>query len=210
MNTFASRVAIVTGASSGIGQAVARRLAREGAHVVAMARRADRLSELAAEFPNITAAPCDLVDHRALSTQVDQTIERHSKIDILVNNAGFSYYQRLEECTFEAWRETQAVNIEAMFVLTKLVAPHMRQNGYGRIVNVSSTQAIAAEASVGAYAASKGAINAWSRSLAVDLAPPWDSRERSGPWLYPYRNEHRRRGRRNDVGELSGVVHTAA
>jgi 3-oxoacyl-[acyl-carrier protein] reductase len=171
MNTFSNRVAIVTGASSGIGQATARRLAREGAHVVAMARRGDRLRELADEFPSITPAPCDVVDHAALATHVEQTIERHGKIDILVNNAGFSYYQRLEECTLETWRETQGVNIEAMFVLTKMVAPRMKDEGYGRIVNVSSTQAIAAEASVGAYAASKGAINAWSRSLAVDLAP---------------------------------------
>jgi NAD(P)-dependent dehydrogenase (short-subunit alcohol dehydrogenase family) len=171
MQNFANRVAIVTGASSGIGQATARRLACEGAHVVAMARRADRLQELADEFPNISAAPCDVVDHAALATHVEQAVQQHGKIDILVNNAGFSYYQRLEECTLEAWRETQAVNMEAMFVLTKLVAPHMMTQQYGRIVNVSSTQSIAAEASVGAYAASKGAINAWSRALAVDLAP---------------------------------------
>ena len=70
----------------------------------------------------------------------------------------------------EHWRHTQAVNLEAMYVLAKLVAPHMIARQYGRIVNISSVQAIAAEGNIGAYAASKGAINAWSRSLAVDLA----------------------------------------
>ena len=95
---------------------------------------------------------------------------RHGGIDILVNNAGFSYYERHAESSLEHWRQTQAVNIEAMYVLAKLVTPHMIERRYGRIVNVSSTQSIASEAIVGAYAASKGAINAWSRALAVDLA----------------------------------------
>lgn len=171
MKRFENRVAIVTGASSGIGQATARRLAREGATVVAMARRADRLADLAAEFPSIRPAACNVVDHEALAAHVEQTVADLGKIDILVNNAGFSYYERLDECSLESWRETLAVNLESMFVLTKLVASHMRRQKYGRVVNISSTQSIAAEGSVGAYAASKGAINAWSRALAVDLAP---------------------------------------
>lgn len=171
MNIFANRVAIVTGASSGIGQATARQLASQGAQVVAMARRVDRLQALAQEFPTIWPAPCDVADHAAVAAQVERVAEKYGNVDILVNNAGFSYYQRLEECTLEEWRQTQAVNVEAMFVLTKLVVPLMVKQQYGRIVNVSSVQAISAEATVGAYAASKGAINAWSRSLAVDLAP---------------------------------------
>jgi NAD(P)-dependent dehydrogenase (short-subunit alcohol dehydrogenase family) len=170
VSCFQDRVAIVTGASSGIGRATAVRLASEGATVIAMARRAERLAELQAEFPTIRAAPCDLIDHEAVAAHVDRTISEHGRIDILVNNAGFSYYERITECSLEHWRETQSVNIEAMFALTKLVVPHMIERKYGRIVNVSSTQAIAAEPTVGAYAASKGAINAWSRALAVDLA----------------------------------------
>lgn len=170
MNALENRVAIVTGASSGIGWATAKRLAREGAHVIAMARRADRLEQLSREFPTIHPAPCDVTDHDTLREHVQQTVAKHGQIDILVNNAGFSYYERMDECTLEHWRQTQAVNIEAMFLLTKLVTPSMVERRYGRIVNVSSTQAIAAESTVGAYAASKGAINAWSRALAVDLA----------------------------------------
>lgn len=170
MSASDQRVAIVTGASSGIGQAAAERLARDGATVIAIARRRDRLEELQARFPNIEPAPCDVTDHAALERIVDQTVLKFGRVDVLVNNAGFSYYERLVDSTLDHWRETQAVNLEAMFVLTKLVVPHMIARQYGRIVNVSSVQALASEPVVGAYAASKGAINAWSRSLAVDLA----------------------------------------
>lgn len=163
-------MAIVTGASSGIGQAAAERLARDGVTVVAIARRRDRLEELQARTPNIEPAPCDVTDHAALERIVDQTVLKFGRIDVLVNNAGFSYYERLVDSTLDHWRKTQAVNLEAMFVLAKLAVPHMIARRYGRIVNVSSVQALASEPAVGAYAASKGAINAWSRSLAVDLA----------------------------------------
>ncbi|MEW6749672.1 MAG: SDR family oxidoreductase [Candidatus Latescibacterota bacterium] len=164
------RVALVTGASSGIGRATAARFAREGAVVVALARRQGRLDELHAEHPTVEPFPCDVTDHEALARSVAQTVERHGRVDILVNNAGMSYYKRLQESALEEWRHTMAVNLEAMYVLAKLVVPHMVGQGYGRIVNVSSIQSFATEAVVGAYAATKGAIGAWSRSLAVDLA----------------------------------------
>lgn len=170
MQDFTGKVAIVTGASSGIGHATARRLASRGAAVVAIARRAERLDALRAEFPSIVPAACDVTNHDALAEIVGTTVQRLGQIDALVNNAGFSYYERLAESSLEHWRETMAVNVESMFVLAKLVAPHMIERRYGRMVNVSSVQAQAAEPVVGAYAASKGAINAWSRSLAVDLA----------------------------------------
>ena len=164
------RVAIVTGASSGIGKATAERFSQEGATVIAVARRVERLAELHDQFASIVPAQCDMADHDGLARIVKQTIADHKKIDLLVNNAGFTYNQRHIDSTLDEWRETQAVNVEAMYVLAKFVVPAMIQQKYGRIVNVSSTQSIASEPFVGAYAASKGAINAWSRSLAVDLA----------------------------------------
>jgi len=168
--SFTDQVAIVTGASSGIGRAVAQRFADEGATVIAIARRAERLVALKQQNPSIVAAPCDVADHKKLEEQIQRTISQHGRIDVLVNNAGFSYYERHTDSTLDHWRETQAINVEAMYVLAKLVVPQMIEQQYGRIVNVSSTQSIASEPIVGAYAASKGAINAWSRSLAVDLA----------------------------------------
>lgn len=170
MNALADRVAIVTGAGSGIGRATAIRFAREGAFVYAIDRREDLLLELQNESRSIKGITCDVTNHAQLKSSVDLVIGEKDKIDVLVNNAGFSYYERHQESSLDHWRETQAVNIEAMYVLAKFVVPFMVERGYGRIVNVSSVQAIAAEAVVGAYAASKGAINAWSRALAVDLA----------------------------------------
>ncbi len=170
MSALEGRIAVVTGASSGIGRAAARKLANQGATVVAIARRASRLEELQKEIPTIRAAPADVADHDALARIIDDAAREFQKIDILVNCAGFSYYERLADSTLEHWRTTQAVNVEAMYALTRLVVPLMVNQRYGRIVNVSSVQAIAAEPTVGAYAASKGAIDAWSRSLAVDLA----------------------------------------
>jgi NAD(P)-dependent dehydrogenase (short-subunit alcohol dehydrogenase family) len=170
MGALDNRIAIVTGASSGIGRATALRFANEGAIVIALARRAERLEELARANSRIEGFACDVRDHAALASCVGQCAARHGAVDILVNNAGFSYYERHIESSLDHWRETQAVNVEAMYMLAKLVAPHMIERRYGRMVNVSSTQSIAAEAAVGAYAASKGAINAWSRALAVDLA----------------------------------------
>ncbi len=170
MGLLTDRVAIVTGATSGIGQATARRFAKEEAAVYALGRRAERLDALHREFANIAPMPCDITDHARLEEYTRQIGESRGQIDILVNNAGFSYYERHLDSSLEHWRQTQAVNIEAMYVLSKLVVPWMMAGRYGRIVNVSSIQARAAERSVGAYAASKGAIDAWSRSLAVDLA----------------------------------------
>lgn len=170
MESLKNRLAIVTGASSGIGQATAIRLAEEGAKVIAMARRTDRLSSLASQYPLIEPYTCDVTAHDSLKECVSHTINKHGKIDILVNNAGFSYYERHVDSTLEHWRYTMAVNLESMYVLAKLVVPHMIQKKYGRIVNISSVQAIASEPVVGAYAATKGAINAWSRTLSVDLA----------------------------------------
>ncbi|MFW6039352.1 MAG: SDR family NAD(P)-dependent oxidoreductase [bacterium] len=164
------KVAVVTGASSGIGRATALRLAERGAVVVATARRADRLAELRQSSAAIEPFAADVTDDAALTRCVEQTVQRHGRIDILVNNAGFSFYERHAASTFEQWRATMAVNLDAMYALTKRVTPHMIQQRYGRIVNVSSVQALASEPNVGAYAASKGAINAWSRCLAVDLA----------------------------------------
>jgi NAD(P)-dependent dehydrogenase (short-subunit alcohol dehydrogenase family) len=164
------KVAVVTGAASGIGRAVALRFAHAGASVIAIDQNREGLQSLQAEQAGVEAARCDITDHAAVGSIVEQTMTKHHRIDILVNNAGMSYYERLAESSLEHWRRTFAVNAEAMYALAKLVVPHMVERRYGRIVNVASTQAIAAEGVVGAYAASKGAICAWSRALAVDLA----------------------------------------
>jgi 3-oxoacyl-[acyl-carrier protein] reductase len=168
MHSLTGRVALVTGAASGIGRETALRLAGEGAMVVAMDCQALKLQEIGSE--RIRPICCDVTDHAALERCVSQAVAELGGIDILVNNAGSSFYERHIESSLSHWRRTFEVNLEAMYVLAKLVTPHMVRRKYGRMVNVSSTQAIAAEATVGAYAATKGGIAAWTRALAVDLA----------------------------------------
>ena len=156
----------MTGANSGIGLATIRLIAEQGAFVTAIDREQNDIVHSKLIDPFV----CDVTDHKRLKVCVDQTIAAHGRIDILANIAGIAFYERMTESTLEHWRQTQAVNVEAMYALAKLVVPHMIERKYGRIVNISSTQTIASEPMVGAYAASKGAIDAWTRTLAVDLA----------------------------------------
>jgi NAD(P)-dependent dehydrogenase (short-subunit alcohol dehydrogenase family) len=168
---WAGQVAVITGAAQGIGAAIVHRIAQAGASVVGIDRNRERLDHLATESVGITPYVADVQDHGALEHIVNDTIARHGRIDVLVNNAGLSYYTPFFETTLEQWQHTQHVNLEAQFILCKLVAPHMIRAGYGRIVNISSTQSFAVEPLVSAYAASKAGINALTRSLAVELAP---------------------------------------
>jgi NAD(P)-dependent dehydrogenase (short-subunit alcohol dehydrogenase family) len=167
---LADKVAIVTGAGQGIGAAISRRFVAEGAHVIGIDRNETNITALAGALEGFTPFAADVQDHDALARCVNRTIEQHGRVDILVNNAGFQHTVNFLDSTLEQWRETQHVNLEAMYVLCKLVTPHMIGSDCGRIVNISSTQSIAAEPSVTAYAASKGGINAFTRSLAVELA----------------------------------------
>ena len=161
------RVAVVTGSAQGIGAAIAAEFLKEGAVVYGI----DLREQPAQENAGFHRRKVDLTDHGALETLVNEIAGRHSRIDILVNNAAVSFYEDLQSSTLEHWRTTHAVNIESQYVLCKLVSPHMARHGWGRIVSLASTQAIAAEPKVGAYAASKGAIISFTKSLAVELAP---------------------------------------
>ena len=165
-----NRVAIVTGAGQGIGEAICKRFVDEGAQVIGIDRNPETLSQHVDKMSSFIPFIADVQNHEALEECVNQAIQKHNKVDILVNNAGFQCTVNFVESTLEQWQETHRVNLEAQYVLCKLIVPHMIQAGYGRIVNISSTQSIAVEPSVTAYAASKSGINALTRSLAVELA----------------------------------------
>jgi len=171
MARIQGKTAIVTGAGQGIGEAIARCLTGEGARVVGIDRNAEKLQVVCRSLPGAMACPLDVTDHAALQRAVAQALETFGRIDIVVNNAAISYYTPLVETSLEEWRQTLAINLEAYFVLSKLVARSMIPHRFGRIVNIASTQAIACEPLVGAYAASKGGVLALTRSLAVELAP---------------------------------------
>jgi len=172
--TLEAKVAIVTGAAQGIGAAIATEFAKEGAVVYGI----DRGAHIEAACASIRqgggkAFGCrlDITDHQGYAELVTRIAGERGRIDILVNNAAIAFYEDLLNSSLEHWREIHAVNLEAQYVGCKLVAPHMIKAGWGRIVNIASTQAIATEATVGAYAASKGAIVSFTKSLAVELAP---------------------------------------
>jgi 3-oxoacyl-[acyl-carrier protein] reductase len=168
------RVALITGAAQGIGEAIANEFAREGAVVYGIDRSAHidaACSRIRESGGKAFGCQVDITDHKAYAGVVELAAKEQGRIDILVNNAAIAYYEEILNSSLEHWREIQTVNLEAHYVGAKLVAPHMIRGGWGRIVNIASTQAIATEATVGAYAASKGAVVTFTKSLAVELAP---------------------------------------
>jgi NAD(P)-dependent dehydrogenase (short-subunit alcohol dehydrogenase family) len=140
---FASRVAIVSGAGSGIGSAVAAGLAREGASVVLLGRTRGKLEDVARRLPagraEVVAARHE--DPEGAAGAVQRAIERFGGLDVLVNNAGIFVGGSAAEASVESWREALAVNLTGPFVLTREALPHLRRRG-GAIVNVASTLAI--------------------------------------------------------------------
>jgi NADPH:quinone reductase-like Zn-dependent oxidoreductase len=136
------RVAIVTGASSGLGRRLSVALSMAGARVVVAARRADALLELAGELPDAFAVTTDVSDDADLRRLVDATLNRYGRIDVLVNNAGVVNVAPAEEEDVEDFRRVIAVNLIAPFVLTQMVGRQMLEQGSGSVINVSSVLGI--------------------------------------------------------------------
>jgi short-subunit dehydrogenase len=171
---FDGDVAVVTGASSGIGRAIALTLAERGATVVGLARRTDLLGELATELaehaPSSSVVTCDVGnadDYRAALAAIGV---RHGRVDILVNNAGIDLMLPVEGGDVATVHEVFDVNFFATVTGTLAVLPGMVDRGRGVIVNVSSDTARAPEPRQGAYAASKAAVSAFSESVAYEVA----------------------------------------
>jgi len=166
---------IITGASSGIGEATARRLSRAGANVVLFARRADRLSALCAELdPTGTRALAvagDITIPADRARLVRTTLEKFHRIDALVNNAGYGQRGPLERIPLEALRANFETNVFSLVALTQLVAPHMRAQGSGRIVNTGSVAGRITRPLSSAYDSTKFALEAITTGLRGELKP---------------------------------------
>jgi len=164
------RVALVTGASSGIGRLMALTLAEAGAAVVLLGRDRTRLDQAAEEIRQMSgrAAPlvCDLRRREQVERAAEEAAQFFGAPDILVNAAGVNHRPLVEDITREMWDETMAINLEAPFLLAQRLAAAMRAKGWGRIINISSQQAIRAFNNSGAYGVSKGGITAMTRALA--------------------------------------------
>jgi short-subunit dehydrogenase len=163
-----NRVMLVTGASSGIGEATARRLASEpGATLVLVARREDRLCQLAAALGEhrVSYVAVDLLDEDAPTRILDHVSERYGRLDLLVNNAGAAWRARFADGGYENVRRTMAINFDAQVRLTEALLPLLRSSAPSAIVNVSSTAGRVSRAGSGAYSASKFALAGWSDAL---------------------------------------------
>ena len=167
---LAGKTVIVTGASSGIGASTARLLHAVGAHPVLAARRADRLAALSAELGGALAVPTDLTDAAQVRDLAAATLDRHQRIDGLVNNAGASLHGPLDQVDPVEFSQILQLNVVGLLAMTQAVLPAMREQGFGRIVNISSGSTRRAAAGLGAYASTKTAVNMLSAVLTQELA----------------------------------------
>lgn len=165
-------VAIVTGASSGIGAALAQAFSREGARLTLSARRLERLEEVAQRCPGETLAiSSDLTKETDRQRAVRETVKRWGRIDLLVNNAGLGMYGHVRESTEADWRQIFEINLFAPVFMTQAVLPIMETQGEGLLVNIASIGGLIAHSEkVAPYVASKHALVGFSRALARDLA----------------------------------------
>lgn len=177
MNTprqHSGRVALVTGAASGIGLDIAHGLSRQGATVCLVDRNGPAAQEAAQAIVDAggqaEAFVVDLADMDAITAMLAQVSERHEVIDILINNAGIALNQPATELALSQWNATLAVNVTAPMVLTQHVLPGMRDKGWGRVVNVSSISGVRAGTGRLAYGTSKAALIAMTGQFAIEAA----------------------------------------
>ena len=170
------RVCLVTGAGQGLGRSVSLEMAREGAKVVLLERNADTAAsvedEIRAAGGNAFRHALDVTDYDRYGEIVADVIARLGRIDVLVNNAAINPPTKtILNDTLEDWRRTIAINLEAVYMGSKLVAPQMVKQASGRIIHVASIQGFASSGDTGSYNAAKGGIIAYTKSMAVELGP---------------------------------------
>ena len=170
MNPFslAGRVALVTGASRGLGFAMAKALAENGATVIVNARQAGELAA-AAERIGATALAFDVTDAKAARAALEGIVARHGKLDILVNNAGIQHRRPITEWEDEDFDRVISVNLSSCFRLARDAVRLMLPNGHGRIINTGSIAGILARPTIHAYVAAKAGLHGLTRSMAAEL-----------------------------------------
>ncbi|MBB5536177.1 SDR family oxidoreductase [Rhizobium giardinii] len=168
-----NKTALVTGAASGFGRAIARRFATEGANVAIVDLNSPAAQVVAADIgDSAMAVRCDVSNGDEVAEAVAAVIDRFGKVDIVVNNAGWSHKnQPLMEVEFAAFKRVYEINVDSIFHATKAVVPHWRTIGGGVMINVGSTAGIRPRPGLSWYNSSKGAVNAMTKTLAVELAP---------------------------------------
>jgi NAD(P)-dependent dehydrogenase (short-subunit alcohol dehydrogenase family) len=175
MNRLHGKVAVITGGNAGIGEAIAKAFVREGASVVITGRRQKELdrvvNDIVKEQGKAFAVAGSVTDELHVQETVRQTVQQFGQLDILVNNAGVGDFgKRLHEIDDDTWIQIFDVNMTGVFRMTRAVLPQMLKQGKGAIVNISSIASLIGLPSLPVYAASKGALDALTRAIAVDYA----------------------------------------
>jgi NAD(P)-dependent dehydrogenase (short-subunit alcohol dehydrogenase family) len=174
MSRLTGRTAVITGASKGLGKAMASAFAAEGAAVALLSRDAALLQEVVAEIHSAggvaQAFPTDVTREEEVQRAADSILERFGHVHILVNNAGINRRKPIGELTVTDWREVMDTNVTSAFLMCRAFVPHLRAQRYGRILNVASTMAHVALPHRMVYCASKAALLGITRSLALELA----------------------------------------
>lgn len=168
-------VAIVTGGSKGLGEAMAAGLASAGANVFLVSRHEDEAQAAAAAIAEeysvqAVGIAADVTDENAVREMVQRCQQELGRVDILINNAGINIRGPIDELSLDEFRQVQNVNVDAMWLCSKHVIPNMKQRGYGRIINMASTLGLVGLANRTPYATSKGAVVQLTRALGLELA----------------------------------------
>ncbi len=174
MNRLTGKVALITGGTAGIGEAIAKLFAAEGAAVVLTGRRKGELERVVRDIERSNgraiAVAGSVTDETHVRAAVRQAVQTYGQLDILVNNAGVGEFgKRIHETDDTTWAQVLDVNLTGVFRMTRAAVPHMMQRG-GSIINISSIASLVGIPALPAYAASKGALDALTRSIAVDYA----------------------------------------
>lgn len=180
------KVACVTGASSGLGRRAAIVLAQAGAKVVGVARRADALQSLCDEVGNTAAAVvADIADRAKIDTLATDIAAPFGSPDIVIHAAGVNTREPADDVTAEGWDQTLALNLSAPFFLSQALVPHMKSNGWGRIVNFASLQTTRAFPGGIAYGATKAGIGQLTRAMAEAWSSHGITANAIGPGFFP-------------------------
>lgn len=177
MNMFdlSGKVAIITGASSGLGADAARAFTEYGADVALFARRKEKMDDLAKELEStgrrVLTVKCDVSKEEEVKQAVEEVMQTFGRIDILINNAGVATGGTVENLTLEQWNSAMDINVGGIFLMSKYVVPHMRAQSYGKIVNIASVNAVLADKNPDlarhVYNASKAAVRGLTMGMAA-------------------------------------------
>jgi NAD(P)-dependent dehydrogenase (short-subunit alcohol dehydrogenase family) len=165
-----NKTAIITGGTSGIGKQIAAQFGKEGATVIIAGRNASKWENMEPEYkPFLHFMQADVSKSDQVKKLIDYAFSINNRLDILVNNAGIQYERNIEDTPEEDWDLVLETNLKSVFLCSKYAIPHLRAQGGGSIINISSVDGFWAEPLLGAYCASKGGILALTKSIALDF-----------------------------------------